>query len=202
MSARKLILCHDCDLLNRVAEVPSGASARCPRCGGLLDRRVPNSIDRTLALALAGLILFLVANSFPFLAMKMQGQVTDTTLASGVHALYAADERFVGSLVLFTTIVAPLLQLLLLLSVLAPLRLGRRVPGMILMFRLLRRIESWSMMEVFLIGILVSLVKLADMAQIVPGIAIWSFALLIPVLAAATASLDSHLVWERIGRGA
>ena len=202
MSARKLILCHDCDLLNRVAEVPSGASARCPRCGGLLDRRVPNSIDRTLALALAGLILFLVANSFPFLAMKMQGQVTDTTLASGVHALYAADERFVGSLVLFTTIVAPLLQLLLLLSVLAPLRLGRRVPGMILMFRLLRRIESWSMMEVFLIGILVSLVKLADMAQIVPGIAIWSFALLIPVLVAATASLDSHLVWERIGRGA
>ncbi len=202
MSARKLILCHDCDLLNRVAEVPSGASARCPRCGGLLDRRVPNSIDRTLALALAGLILFLVANSFPFLAMKMQGQVTDTTLASGVHALYAADERFVGSLVLFTTIVAPLLQLLLLLSVLAPLRLGRRVPGMILMFRLLRRIESWSMMEVFLIGILVSLVKLADMAQIVPGIAIWSFALLIPVLAAAAASLDPHLVWERIGRRA
>ena len=200
MSARKLILCHDCDLLNRVAEVPSGASARCPRCGGLLDRRVPNSIDRTLALALAGLILFLVANSFPFLAMKMQGQVTDTTLASGVHALYAADERFVGSLVLFTTIVAPLLQLLLLLSVLAPLRLGRRVPGMIPMFRLLMRIESWSMMEVFLIGILVSLVKLADMAQIVPGIAIWSFALLIPVLAAAAASLDPHLVWERIGR--
>ncbi len=73
---------------------------------------------------------------------------------------------------------------------------------MIPMFRLLRRVESWSMMEVFLIGILVSLVKLADMAQIVPGIAIWSFALLIPVLVAATASLDPHLVWERIGRGA
>ena len=200
MSARKLILCHDCDLLNRVAEVPSGASARCPRCGGLLDRRVPNSIDRTLALVLAGLVLFLVANAFPFRAMKMQGQVTETTLASGVRTLYAQDQRFVGFLVLFTTIIAPLLQLLLLLSVLAPLRLGRRVPGMIPMFRLLKRIENWSMMEVFLIGILVSLVKLADMAQIVPGIAIWSFALLIPVLAAAAASLDPHLVWERIGR--
>jgi len=200
MSARELILCHDCDLLNRVAEVPSGGSARCPRCGGLLDRRVPNSIDRTLALVLAGLVLFLVANAFPFLAMKMQGQVTHTTLASGVRALYAHDERFVGSLVLFTTIVAPLLQLLLLLSILSPLKFGQRVPGMIPMFRLLKRIESWSMMEVFLIGILVSLVKLADMAQIVPGIAIWSFALLIPVLVAAKASLDSHLVWERIGR--
>ncbi len=202
MSSRELILCHDCDLLNRVAELPSGASALCPRCGGLLDRHIPNSIDRTLALVLAGLVLFLVANAFPFLAMKMQGQVTDTTLASGVRALYAHDERFVGSLVLFTTIVAPLLQLLLLLSVLAPLRFGRRVPGMIPMFRLLRRVESWSMMEVFLIGILVSLVKLADMAQIVPGIAIWSFALLIPVLVAAKASLDPHLVCERIGRGA
>ncbi len=202
MTARELILCHDCDLLNRVGEVPSGGSALCPRCGGVLDRRIPDSIDRTLAFALAGLVLFIVANSFPFLAMKMQGQVTDTTLASGVDTLWEQGHLFVAALVLFTTIVAPMLQLVLLLAVLTPLKLGRSVPGMIPLFRLLRRVESWSFMEVFLIGILVSLVKLVGMAEIVPGIAFWSFALLIPILAAAAASLDAHLVWQRIGRAA
>jgi paraquat-inducible protein A len=66
-------------------------------------------------------------------------------------------------------------------------------------FRLLRRFQAWSMMEVFMLGILVSLVKLADMAKIVPGIALWSFVLLIPVVAGATSSLDPQSVWRRIG---
>jgi paraquat-inducible protein A len=165
----------------------------------VLYRRIPNSLDRTLALAMAGMILFIVANSFPFLAMKMQGNVTHTTLATGVESLYDQERPLVATLVLFTTIVAPFSQLAALLFVLGSLKIGVRLPGLVLAFRLLRRFQAWSMMEVFMLGILVSLVKLADMAQIVPGIALWSFVLLIPVLAGATASLDPQLVWRRIG---
>ncbi len=84
--------------------------------------------------------------------------------------------------------------------VLTPLRLGINAPALVPVFRTLRRVEPWSMMEVFMLGILVSLVKLADMASIVPGIALWAFAALIPALALATSSLDAHLVWDRIGR--
>jgi paraquat-inducible protein A len=194
-----LTLCHACDQLSRIGEVPTGGTARCPRCGSVLYRRIRDSLDRTLALALAGLFLFAAANAFPFLAFKMQGNVTHTTLSTGVRTLYEQGSPIVASLVLLTTILAPFLQITSLIFVLGPLRLGLRVPGQARAFRLLRSVQSWSMMEVFIIGIMVSLVKLLAMAQIVPGIALWSFVLLIPVLAAATSSLDAESVWRRIG---
>ena len=194
-----LTLCHACDLPSRVGDVPEGGTARCPRCGSVVYKRVRDSLDRTLALALGGLFLFIAANAFPFLAMKMQGNVTHTTLSTGVRALYEQGSPIVASLVLVTTIVAPFVQISALIFVLGPLRLGVRVPGQAQVFRLLRRVQPWSMMEVFIMGILVSLVKLIAMAQIVPGIALWSFVLLIPVLAAATSSLDAEWVWRRVG---
>ena len=194
-----LVLCHDCDLPNRIEGVPRGGSARCPRCGCVLYRRVKNSINRTLALAIGGAILFVAANSFPFLAFKMDANVTQTTLSTGIMSLYEQGYLFVAFLVLLTTILAPGLQLLGLLYVMTPLKLDLNLRFTVPAFRMMQRIQPWSMMEVFMLGILVSLVKLVGMAQIVPGIALWSFALLIPILAGATASLDRELVWRRIG---
>ncbi len=195
----ELVLCHDCDLPNRLGEVPEGGAARCPRCNGLLYRRVPDSIDRTIAFATGGLLLFVVSNVFPFLSMEMQGNVTETTLATGVQALFRGERPLVAGLVLFTTILAPLLHLTMTLYVLLPLKQGRIAPASRRVFRLLHKIQNWSMMEVFLIGILVSLTKLVEMAAIIPGIALWAFMALIPIVAATTSSLDAHLVWSRIG---
>jgi paraquat-inducible protein A len=194
-----LTLCHACDLPSRIGDVPVGGTALCPRCGSVLYKRVGDSLDRTLALALAGLFLFIAANAFPFLALKMQGNVTHTTLSTGVRSLYEQGSPIVASLVLLTTILAPFLQISSLIFVLAPLRLGLRIPGQARVFRVLRSVQAWSMMEVFIMGVLVSLVKLLDMAKIVPGLALWSFVLLIPVLAAATSSLDAEWVWRRVG---
>jgi paraquat-inducible protein A len=194
----ELIACHECDLLQRAAALPVGGSALCRRCGGVLFRNRRNSLDRTLALTVAGLILFTVANSFPFLAFHMQGQVVETTLATGVRDLYRQGMVPLAALVLVTSVLAPLTQLLALLYVLLPLKLHAPAPRAAVVFRVLRRIQPWSMMEVFMLGVLVSLVKLADMADIVPGIALWSFALLIVVLAAATSALDSRTVWREL----
>ena len=104
----------------------------------MVYRRIRDSLDRTLALALAGLFLFIAANVFPFLAFKMQGNVTHTTLSTGVRSLYEQGTPIVASLVLLTTIVAPFLQISSLIFVLGPLRLGIRVPGQTRVFRLLR----------------------------------------------------------------
>ena len=104
----------------------------------------------------------------------------------------------VGLLVLLTTVIAPMAQLVLLLYVLGPLHRGRVPRAIVPAFRWVQRAKNWSMMEVFLLGILVSLVKLMDMASIVPGVALWAFVLLIPVLAAASSSLDPHEIWEHV----
>jgi paraquat-inducible protein A len=197
MPAAHLIACHECDLLHRVTPVPLGSVARCCRCGYVLSRPKRNSLERSLALAVAGLVLFVLANSFPFLGFKIQGQTRVTLLLTGIEQLYLQDMRLVAVLVLITTVVAPLAQLLALLYILLPLKLNRPAPGMFHAFRRLRSIEPWSMMEVFMLGILVSVVKLAKMAQIIPGTAAFCFMALIFVLAACMASLDPHEIWNR-----
>jgi paraquat-inducible protein A len=194
----RLVACQHCDLLHRLPEVPEGGSAACSRCGGELRRRPREGLERTFALALAAAILFVVSNSFPFLSFEMSGRVTETTLMTGVFDLWDQGKQQLSLLVLLTTVLAPLFQIALLLYVVAPLRWNRvpwKLPDA---FRLLRHIQPWSMMEVFMIGILVSIVKLMDMATIVPGLALWSFVLLMLVLAGAVASFDREAVWERL----
>ena len=193
-----LVACHDCDLLSRLPEVPEGAAAYCTRCGALLRRRRRKSIERTLALTMAASVLFVVANAFPFLSFEMRGRVTETTLATGVFDLWDQGVPEIAALVGFTAVFAPFAQLALLLYVLLPVHLGRVPWQMSRMFRLLRRIQPWSMMEVFLVGILVAVTKLVDMASVVPGLALWAFAALIVVLAGAMSSLDPEAVWERL----
>lgn len=198
MPPADLVACRDCDLLQALTALPEGATAVCRRCNGVLRRRRRNSIERTLALTLAATVLFAVANAFPFLSFDMRGRITETTLLTGVLELYGQGLWEIAGLVALTTVLAPLVQLSLLLHLLLPLHLGRepwRLPGA---FRLLRRVQPWSMMEVFLVGILVAVTKLADMASVVPGLALFAFAGLIVVLAGALASFDPEAVWERV----
>ncbi|MBK1703977.1 hypothetical protein CKO40_05320 [Halochromatium glycolicum] len=195
----RLALCEECDLLQRNPPLPPRGASRCVRCGYRLHRHRPASLDRTLALALTGMILFVVANSFPFLSFEMQGQRTETTLFTGVADLAEQGKPVVAAVVFFTAILAPGLQLLLLLIVLTPLKLGGRLPpGYPTLFRWFKTMLPWGMMDVFLIGILVSVVKLSEMATIVPGTSLFAFVALIFVLAAAHSALDPDIVWERV----
>ena len=144
------------------------------------------------------MILFLVANTFPFLELQLKGQATDTTLLSGVKHLYFKDMQLLAGLVLLTTFIAPLIQLCIFLYVLVPLNFKRKPRYVAPALRLLQWLYPWSMMEVFMLGILVAVVKLSAMATIVPGIAIWSFALLILALAATNSVLDLRQVWRAV----
>ena len=193
-----LVACPDCDLLNRL-DGPAAATLLCARCGAVLRRHRPNSIDRTLALVMAALLLFTLANAFPFLAMKSGGFVQETTLLSGVHELWRQDLRLLAALVFCACVLVPAAQLIGLGTILLPLRLGRRPPpGAARILRLVQAAAPWGMMEVFMLGILVALVKLGHMATIVPGVSVFSFAALIVVMAAALSTLDPALVWARL----
>ena len=199
MAAGIPTLCPECDLLQQTPPLPPKSSAQCARCGHTLHRHRPDSVERTLALTITGLVLFAVANAFPFLSFEMQGRVTETTLMTGVEELAAQGKGEVAAVVFFTSILAPGLQLALLLVVLAPLKWGGRLPpGFPTLFRWFKRLVPWGMMDVFMIGILVSVVKLTDMAHIVPGVSLYAFVALIFVLAAAQAALDPDVVWERV----
>ena len=194
-----LIACHECDLLHKIQPLPDGGSARCVRCDALLYYQKKDSLDRTLSLTIAGLVLFIVANTFPFLAMKSKGLVRETTLITGVKGLYQQGMESLALLVFLTSILVTFVHIAGMLYVLVPLKFNRVPRNLALVYRFIRSLQPWGMMEVFMLGILVSYVKLAKMAKIIPGLAIYSFVVLIFVLAGAAASLDPRVVWDRLG---
>jgi paraquat-inducible protein A len=148
---------------------------------------------------MAGLLLFLIANSFPFLAFKLEGLVQETLLTTGAWQLYQQGQWEIAILVLLTTVAFPLLELLGMLYLLLPLKFGRRPRYAAPVMRMLHGIEPWAMAEVFMLGILASVVKLAKMATIVPGVAAWAFAALILVMAGISATFDPREVWKSFG---
>ena len=199
-SKASLLACHECDALLMQRPLEPGAAARCPRCGGLLARARQNSLDRTLAFVFAGLVLFTLANVYPFMSFELEGREQESTLVTGSLELWRAGLPELGALVFLTSVGFPLLELLGLLYVLLPLRFERRPARHVgVVFRWIQQISPWGMLEVYLLGVLVAIVKLAEMATLVPGIAFWSFCGLILTTTAANASLDPPLVWKRLG---
>jgi len=191
--------CHDCDLITQMPDIKVGKTALCPRCGSQLAQPKSNSIERSLALVITNLILFTVAVNFPFLAMQSSGFEQQSTLISGVWLLHNQGMNSLALVVLLTCLCFPLLQMAGLLYVLLPLLFKRKLPGAIKTFLWIQKLQPWSMMEVFMLGTLVSLVKLAKLAEIIPGISLWAFALLIFTTAAQLYFLDRHQVWHQLG---
>ena len=192
-----LIACHECDLLQREAALPRGGVARCGRCGAKLYRNHPESLEHTLALAAGAVVLLVVANAFPIVGLALEGQVIHTTLFNTVRTLWDQQMKPVAVLVFLTTIAMPALELFAIAYLLLPLRLGRVPPCFAQVFRVLQSVRPWGMVEVFMLGVLVSLVKLAHLAGVVAGIALWSFAALMLVMAAIASVFDARALWAR-----
>jgi len=197
-STHSLIACHDCDFLYRKHPLRYGERATCSRCGALLYQKKRDSLDRTLTLSLAALILFVLANAYPFMTFKLSGRIQESHLITGVEELYLQGFMELSVLVLLTSILLPLVKILGTLYVLLPLKLNRRPWKAPQIFRFIEALGPWAMMEVYLLGVIVAYVKLIDMATIVLGIALYSFAALIVLVTAAGMTLDPDEVWERL----
>ena len=198
MKSAHTMACHECDLVHQLGEIPPGGGALCSRCGAALYRPKTDSLNRTLALTFAGLILYVIANTHPFLGFRIGDQVRETTLATGIYQLYEQEMHAMATLVLLTVVVVPAIHLGCMLYILLPLCRNRVPRHLAAVLRLVMLLKPWGMTEVFLMGILVSIVKLVKMATIIPGVAMYAFLALIFVLAAMVVTLDEHLVWEKL----
>ncbi|MDD5285029.1 MAG: paraquat-inducible protein A [Desulfuromonadaceae bacterium] len=195
---KPLIACRECDLLQREIPLSPGETSCCSRCGATLYRCSPDSLDRTLALVLAASLLFIIANVYPILSIEIQGDRNATNLYGAVSALWDQDMRSVSFLVFVTTILVPAIELSMMIFILLPLRQQRVPAGIPLLLRILQSIKPWGMVEVFMLGILVSLVKLTDSSSVIPGVALWSFGGLTLMLAAVATSFNPRDVWAHI----
>jgi paraquat-inducible protein A len=193
-----LVACPHCDLLQRLPEIAPGASARCPRCDKELWRRREDSLNRTLALALAALFLFVIANTVPMLGLTAVGHAASTTVVGGAQQLWHDGQEIVAVLVLFAAVVSPGLQIGLMLAIVVAARRERPPAWVGMLLRHLPFARNWSMIEVMLIGVLVALTKIADYATVIPGVALFALFALVFLLAAMQSSFDPREVWNRV----
>jgi paraquat-inducible protein A len=193
-----MLACHDCDSLYPRPRLKPGQKARCTRCGAVLLENKPNGIERCLALNLANVVFLILANVFPLMTMNIEGRMQQANVVSGVIELYRQGFGAMAAVVLMVSVLAPGLKILCTLYVLAPLRFNRAMPHATRIFRAVANLSPWSMTEVFMLGILVALVKLADLARLEPGLAMFSFTALIVTMAAADSVLEPDAVWQRL----
>jgi len=193
-----LIACHACDLVHRGGAISGKARVRCVRCRAELYRTNSAGIDTVIALAVTASVLLLLSNVFPLVVLQVNGSMRTATLLGAAQGLYSQGYSPVAALVLTTTFLIPSFQIASLLYVLLPLRMGAHVPGQHALFRALTRLQPWAMSEVFMLGALVAMVKLAAMAQVIPGIALFSYGALMLTLAGLTSMTPTEQFWRWI----
>ncbi len=197
-SAPQLIACPECDLLQTEITLPPGGTALCQRCQAHLYRHTPNGLERSLVCTIASLILFFLANSFPIIGLELQKTRNATTLLGSVYYLFDHHLQLVAILVLMTTVIIPAIELFAMLAILLPIRLGRVPHGVRWLFRMVQWSHPWGMVEVFMLGIIVSLVRVSDFAEVEPGVALFSFAGLIVLMTVGSYNFNRRELWAAV----
>ena len=198
MKTKGLLACPECDALQREVQLEAGGCAQCLRCGADLGRYHPDSLDRTLAFALAAAVLFVFANVYPLMDLDAQGLRSAARIFDTAEELYEAGMWSVALLVLMTALVVPALELAALLYMLLPLKLGRIPPHVCFAYRITHAVRPWGMVDVFILGALVSLVKLTQIAQVHVDAALYAIGGYILLLTAGLASFDPQALWTRV----
>lgn len=191
-------LCPECDLLVSVPVLQNQQEARCPRCHHVLFNSKPIHLQTLLALVLTGIFLYIPANLYPMLTMGVLGQYHSTSIWNGIRALWDNELQVVAVLVFFSAMFVPLARLLILLPVLmtAFSHKGRSCGKYL--FRQYVRLCEWGMVEIYMLGALVAIIKLADMASIDVGIGLICYAGLMLAEIGVTLNLNEHELWNRL----
>lgn len=195
------VACTICGQLQRVRALEPGSAALCSRCGATLIERRRGSLQRTAALSLAALILFVPANAYPILRMHFHGMYSESTVWGGVVALTQQHEWLVAGIVFLASMVVPLVKLLGMFYLVASAASGspRRRLERTRLYRFIEVIGPWAMLDVFLLAMLVALVKLKEIATVLPGPGLFAFTGVVLLTILASAEFDPRLLWREAG---
>ncbi|STQ89854.1 paraquat-inducible protein A [Iodobacter fluviatilis] len=184
--------CAQCDLLQNMDELHAGQGASCVRCGHHLCSVPLHPFDTPLAYALTTLILLILSCAFPLLNLHIAGVESQMTFLSSAKSLVDADFGIVANVLLSCVLLTPALFLCAVIYLSLALKWSMHWPGLRSVLRLAIRLEPWMMADVFVIGILVSLIKLAALAQIGLGLSFWAMLLFSLSLIKTVTVFDVH----------
>lgn len=196
-----VVACETCGLVQRLGEPGPGQVAECARCSRRLADHRPNSLARTAAFSLAALCFYVPANIFPILRMELYGVHSESTVWGGCKALFQRGEVLVAVVVFLASLAIPCLKLLGLFFLVVTTSRGsrRRRPLRTRIYRAIDLVGPWAMLDVFLLAILVSLVKLGELATVIPGPGLFAFSAVVVLTILASSSFDPTLIWTDRG---
>ncbi len=192
------IACPDCDLLQRLPPLLAGGRAHCARCGTTVATQPRDPIGRPLALTLAAAIVFVVANTMPLMGLSAVGRHASTTIIGGSYDMWMQGQRITAAIVAFCAVIAPGTYILFMLTVLLAIRRPPAPPWIGELLRWAEAMRPWSMKEVMLLGILVALIKIAELAKVEPGIGMYAVGGLVLLLPAIMITFDAREAWRRV----
>ncbi len=192
------IACGICGMVQRVGELRPGTGVECLRCGSILDERKVDSLRRTAAFSLAAMILYVPANIYPILRMEYYGVYSESTVWDGCVNLFRNGQWIVAVIVFLASLLIPLFKLLGLffLVVTARVKSARQRRERTMIYRIIAVIGPWAMLDVFLLAVLVSLVKLDKIVTVLPGPGLLAFTAVVVLTILASASFDPKSIWE------
>ena len=193
------VTCPECGRVHHYTAIAAGNRAECSRCGSVLYRHHPHMLESALALTVAALMLFFLSNLLPILGLRAQGVELELHLFGASLAFWDQGYQFLAALIVLNVILLPLFELSALLFILLVIRYHWSPRLAIRLFYWVRELKPWGMLEVFMLGILVAVVKLGDLATLLVGTAFWSFAGLVVVMTATAAILEPLFVWQALG---
>jgi paraquat-inducible protein A len=202
-----LIACHFCDTLNQVPEVsePNDSASQnqeyhCSCCQSAIHSRIPNSLSTTWALLIAAIILYIPANTLPIMTVVMWGDGQPDTIMSGVFHLFDSGMWPLALLIFVASIFIPVLKLIILTGLLLSVYFKShwKPRDRTVLYRITEFVGRWSMVDIFVIGILVSLVQFGNTASVSPGIGALSFAAVVILTMFAAHTFDPRLIWDVI----
>ncbi|WP_321948572.1 paraquat-inducible protein A [Paraburkholderia sp. J10-1] len=195
MAQDKLIACHDCDALYRKPRLLGRQTARCSRCGATLYSSAASQIDRICAMTIAALVTFIIAQSFPIIELDANGITTESSLFGALVVLWHEDMEIIAVIVFCATILFPLTEMVALLYVLLPIRRGFIPPGFNFVLRAIQFVRPWGMLEVFMLGVLITIVKMVSLARVIPETALFAFGTL-TLMFTVVVTFDARTLWD------
>ncbi len=198
LDPEQIIACPGCDLLLENIEPAQDEKLCCPRCGETLKNPKKDSLNRTLALSLTGLLLFPFAVFEPVMTLNAMGMQSSGNIFECVISTWKSGYMFVALMVALSSVIFPLVKLILLALVSLCLKQGRGSRYLPLMMRLYIHLDEWGMLEVYMIGLLVTIIKIGHMAKIHYDVGFFCFVGLLIMTLGSSIMMDEEEFWERI----
>ncbi|WP_136808671.1 PqiA/YebS family transporter subunit [Desulfosediminicola flagellatus] len=196
IQTNNLSACPQCDLLLQNVLAPPNHTTSCPRCGCVIRRNHSGSLEKTLALAITGLLLYVPAIFLPLITLKKLGMSEQANVLDTIIHFYESGYYFVSAMTLMSAAFMPLCLLGMVVTIALQLKRGKASARTARIFRYYIHLEEWAMVEVYLFGILVTIFKMADGADIIYNIGFFAFIVLVFIALGISVVMDKALFWE------